>query len=107
MRYYKYLYMQEGLEKKKDKIIKKLEKKKLLPNFHVITLASNPENNLDIISGKFLFQTSFPQEDMFVVGIVKSYDEALGYVESIIREVYDKTGATDIRSYILGKEQDS
>ena len=107
MRYYKYLYVQEGLEKKKDKIIKKLDKKKLQPNLHVITLASNPENNLDIISGKFLFQRSFSQEDLFVVGIVKSHDDALDYVESIIREVYDETGGTDIRSYILRKEQDS
>ena len=107
MRYYKYLYVQEGLEKKKDKIIKKLDKKKLQPNLHVITLASNPENNLDIISGKFLFQPSFPQDDLFVVGIVKSYDDAIAFVERIIQEVYDKTGGTDIRSYILGKEQDS
>ena len=105
MRYYKYLYVQEGLEKKKDKIIKKLDKKKLQPNLHVITLASNPENNLDIISGKFLFQPSFPQDDLFVVGIVKSYDDAIAFVERIIQEVYDKTGGTDIRSYILGKEQ--
>lgn len=107
MRYYKYLYIQEDLEKKKDKIIRKLNKKKLQPNLHVITLASNPENHLDIISGKFLFQRSFPQEDLFVVGIVKSHDDALDYVESIIREVYDETGGTDIRSYILRKEQDS
>lgn len=107
MRYYKYLYIQEDLEKKKDKIIRKLNKKKLQPNLHVITLASNPENHLDIISGKFLFQRSFSQEDLFVVGIVKSHDDALDYVESIIREVYDETGGTDIRSYILRKEQDS
>ena len=107
MRYYKYLYVQEGLEKKKDKIIKKLDKKKLQPNLHVITLASNPENNLDIISGKFLFQPSFPQDDLFVVGIVKSYDDAIAFDERIIQEDYDKTGGTDIRSYILGKEQDS
>ena len=99
--------MQEGLEKKKDKIMKKLDKKKLQPNLHVITLASNPENHLDIISGKFLFQPSFPQEDIFVVGIVKGYEEALQYVETIIQEVYHETGGTDIRSYILRKEQDS
>ena len=107
MRYYKYLFIQEGLEKKKEKIIRKLEKKKLLPNLHVITLASNPENHLDIISGKFLFQKSFPQKDMFVIGIVKTYDDALVFVEEIFQEVYDETGGTDIRSYILGKEQDS
>ena len=39
MRYYKHLYLTEGLEKKKEKIICKLEAGKLQPGVHVITLA--------------------------------------------------------------------
>ena len=39
MRYYKHLYLTEGLEKKKEKIIRKLEAGKLQPGVHVITLA--------------------------------------------------------------------
>ena len=38
MRYYKHLYLTEGLEKKKEKIIRKLESGKLQPSVHVITL---------------------------------------------------------------------
>ena len=40
MRYYKHLYLTEGLEKKKEKIIRKLEAGKLQPGVHVITLAA-------------------------------------------------------------------
>ena len=40
MRYYKHLYLTEGLEKKKEKIIRKLESGKLQPSVHVITLQS-------------------------------------------------------------------
>ena len=38
MRYYKHLYLTEGLEKKKEKIIRKLESGKLQLSVHVITL---------------------------------------------------------------------
>ena len=38
MRYYKHLYLTEGLEKKKEKIICKLEAGRLQPGVHVITL---------------------------------------------------------------------
>ena len=34
MRYYKHLYLTEGLEKKKEKIIRKLESGKLQPSVH-------------------------------------------------------------------------
>ena len=78
MRYYKHLYLTEGLEKKKEKIIRKLE------------------------AGK---QPAFPEQELFVVGITKGYDEAVELVEQIVQEVYDQTGTCDIRSYILEKEQ--
>ena len=41
MRYYKYLYLTEGLRKKKKKMIKKLNENRLQLNIHVITLAQN------------------------------------------------------------------
>ena len=84
MRYYKHLYLTEGLEKKKEKIIRKLEAGKLQPGVHVIT---------------------FLEQELFVVGITKGYDEAVELVEQIVQEVYDQTGTCDIRSYILEKEQ--
>ena len=49
MRYYKHLYLTEGLEKKKEKIIRKLEAGKLQPGVHVITLAVSERNQLETI----------------------------------------------------------
>ena len=48
MRYYKHLYLTEGLEKKKEKIIHKLESGKLQPSVHVITLAISEKNAKNI-----------------------------------------------------------
>ena len=106
MRFYKYLYVQEQLEKKKDKIIEKLMQKKILLSCHIVTLSSNPKNQLDIYSSKFLFQPGFPTDDLFIIAIVKSHEDAMEYVEKLVKDVYNETKRTDIRSYILEKEQD-
>ena len=93
MRYYKHLYLTEGLEKNKEKIIRKLESGKLQPSVHVIYPT-------------LLFkQPAFPEQDLFVVGITKGYEEAVELVEQIVQEVYEQTGGCDIRSYILEKER--
>ena len=92
MRYYKHLYLTEGLEKKKEKILRKLEAGKLQPSVHVITTLQ-------------FKQPAFPEQDLFVVGITKGYEEAVELVEQIVQEVYEQTGGCDIRSYILEKEQ--
>ena len=102
MRYYKHLYLTEGLEKKKEKIIRKLEAGKLQPGVHVITLAVSERNQLEIYPTIQFKQPAFPEQELFVVGITKGYDEL---VEQIVQEVYDQTGTCDIRSYILEKEQ--
>ena len=105
MRYYKYLYLADGI-RKKDKIIRKLEEKKLQPNIPVITLARNEKNQLEIYNSMVLRQPDFPYDDFFVVGIAKGYEDAVEMVEEIAREVYNKTKGADIRSYILEREQE-
>lgn len=106
MRYYKHLYLMEGLEKKKEKIIGKLNQNKFQMNIHIITLAQNEKNHLEIYDSRLLLQPSFPHEDFFVVGIAKGYEDALELVEEITQEVYNETKGADIRSYILKKEQE-
>lgn len=106
MKFYKYLYVQETLEKKKEKIIDKLKQKNILLNCHIVALASSDKNQLDIYSSKFLFQPGFPTEDLFIVAIVKSHEDAIEFVEKLLKDVYNETKRTDMRSYILEKEQD-
>lgn len=105
MRYYKHLYLAEGI-KKKEKIIRKLEEKKLQMNIHVITLARNEKNQLEIYNSMVFLQPDFPYDDFFVVGLAKGYEDAVEMVEEIAREVYNKTKGADIRSYILEREQE-
>ena len=105
MRYYKHLYLADGI-KKKEKIIRQLEEKKLQMNIHIITLARNEKNQLEIYNSMILLQPDFPHDDFFVVGLAKGYEDAVEMVEEIAREVYNKTKGADIRSYILEREQE-
>ena len=84
MRYYKHLYLTEGLEKKKEKIIRKLESGKLQPSVHVITLAISEKNQLEIYPTLQFKQPAFPEQ--------------VELVEQIVQEVYEQTGGWDIRS---------
>lgn len=107
MRYSTELYIGEDLEKKKEKVIRKLEEGKFQPGIQLIVLAQNPQNQLEIFSAALLLQPSYPKCDLLVVGITKSYEEALEYVENLVQTVYNETKSTDVRSYILKKEQES
>lgn len=106
MKYYKHLYLSEGLEKKKDKIIQKIEAGKILPGIFLVTLAPDEKNQLEIHRYILLLQPVFHREELFVVGISKDYEGALELVEEITQEVYNKTKSVDIRSYILDREQE-
>ncbi len=106
MRYYRYLYLSGSLEKKKEKIIRKLEEKRFQLNIYVITLAGNEKNHLEIYQSNLFLQPDFPYEDFFVVGIAGGYEDAVELVEEIAKEVYNETKGADIRSYILKKEQE-
>ena len=106
MRYYKHLYLMEGLEKKKGRIIRKLEENKFQANIHIITLSQNEKNHLEIYNSVLLLQPDYPHEEFFVVVIAKGYEDAVELVEQIVQEVYNETKGADIRSYILKKEQE-
>ena len=107
MKYYKHLYLSEGLEKKKDKIIQKIEAGKILPGIFLVTLAPDEKNQLEIHRYILLLQPVFHREELFVVGISKDYEGALELVEEIMQEVYNKTKSVDIRSYIRDREQEN
>ncbi len=107
MQYYRYLYVDKKLkEKKKDRIISRMEKGIYRPAVHLIVLPAGPEDQLEIVGTSQLRQKGFPDEDFFVVGIAKDQGDAIKMVAEIVEEVYNETGGTDVRSYILEKEQE-
>lgn len=106
MKYYRNLYVSEGLKKKKDKVIRRLERRKIQPDLHVILLPQCDHNQLEIVNAMYLLQPGYPREDRLVVGIADGWDSAVELVELISREVYEATGDLQLREYIQMKEQE-
>lgn len=105
MRFYKNLYVSESIDGKKEKIIRKLKKKKYPLRTYIIAMIEDGENQLEFYSTLMFRQGSVIDDDIFVVGLADGYDDALYLVESIAKEVYEKTGDLDIRSYIREQER--
>lgn len=106
MKYYCNLYMDEKTALKKDNIFAKLEQDEWQIEVYLIVLSKGEQNHLELYNSALLIQKAISKENLFVVGIAKGYDEVLELVEKITQEVYDETGGTDIRNYILKKQQE-
>ncbi|MDD3277459.1 MAG: hypothetical protein PHG16_01050 [Lachnospiraceae bacterium] len=100
IQWYKYLYVGNNLKKKEKKIRKKLEQKKLLPGVQLITYASNPKNQLDLIPAVCIRQHALYDTLPVIVGIASDPDEAVEMIRTIAEEVYEKTGDCQIRFYL-------
>ena len=106
MKYYYALYMDDKLLPKKKQILRKLEKREWQFEKYLIVLTQNERNHLEFYNSVLLTQKGMEQENLFVVGIASGYEEALELVSKITQEVYDETKETDIRNYILKKQQE-
>ncbi len=105
MKFYCNLYLGETIEKKRNRLIRRLEKGKILLGIYVIVLPLGENNQLEIFDSGMLMQKHFHREERFVVGIASGFDEALDLTVRITEEVYRKTGGAGLKEYILNEEQ--
>ena len=100
------LYVSEGWEKKKLKLIKKLQKNKLQPSVYVIMLSQGKQNHLEYYSSLLLKQHIFDNASLFIVGIANGYDGALSLIERIAEEAYEQTGEVNLRKFLLDRQEE-
>lgn len=104
MVWYKYLYTDESITRKKEKIIWKIRHNAGQIDMYVITLSQSAGGLLEIISTIRLMQKAYPKEELFVVGLARGYEQASELACRIIMEVYDKTGGFRVKDYLLEKQ---
>lgn len=105
MKYYHNLYLDKYTTLKKKEIIRKIEEREWLMEIYVIVLSKNINNHLEIYNAAHFLQEGWRQQEEMLIGLASGYNEALELVENIVEEVYDNTKGTDIRNYILQKQQ--
>lgn len=105
MKYYYDLYLSEEFKEKREKILDDLEMKKLSLEQFLIVLLKNEKNQLEIFHSVLLKQEYFNREELLVVGIAKSMNDAYAIVEKISQEVYNETGDANIKEYLWDKQK--
>ena len=101
MKFFNKLYLSHDYSNRKEELIDKLEHNKVEMETYLVVLSQSEKNHLDVFHAVHLKQGIFERIDLFVVGIAKGQMEAYELVEIIVRDVYNETGATDIKEYIL------
>ena len=104
MVWYKYLYADESIIRKKEKIKWKICHNAGQLNMYVITLSQSRNNLLEIISTLELMQKAYPRERLFVVGLAKGYDTACELACRIVLEAYEATGSFDVKAYLRARQ---
>lgn len=101
MKWHDNLYLGETISPEAEQVIRKIKNRKLTLGVYLITFPSNPQNLLDIIPSWELIQNSYPQNELYIVGIAKGKKEAYSLVEQMIRDCYETTGQVDIKQNLL------
>ena len=99
--WYKNLYLGNTVRGQERKLIRRLEKGKPVPGVWLVTIASNEENNLDLIPSELLLQKALRVQCPMIVGIGFTRLEALLILVQIVQEVYRETKDMNIRAWLL------
>ena len=101
--WYKNLYVGDTAKKKQKKWMHRIEKKKAAPGIWLLTMPSNPQNNLDVIPADLLLQPAVRKSCPLIVGLAVSREEAVELVEKIALETYRETGEVKIREWLQNR----
>lgn len=104
MEFFRKLYVSDTMEKKKEKVIRRLKAGKFHLSCYVITLTENPKNQLEFYDSAFLLQKNYTKDSMFVVGLASCYEEALELIKKISEDTYEKRKDVNIRKFIMEEQ---
>ncbi len=108
MIWYDDLFVGESISsRKKEKIIRGVKKRSMFHSAYLLTLSSNPDNLIDIISTKVLRQRYYPKKGLYVIGIAGDYEEAMMLAGMIVSGVYAVQGDFELRRFIRKNRHNS
>lgn len=103
MKWYHPLQVGESVRDSKRKVIRKIKKCSPFTGAYLICLPSNSQNLLDLIPARELAQKDYPKENLRVIGIAGSKDEAIEMVSELVVRTLKAQNNTDVYSYLKGQ----
>lgn len=99
--WYDKLYFHGNNDRKKARLLHRLEKGRLVPDIYILALPESKERNiLDIYSSLELMQPHYKGRDKYVVGIAHGKNAAVELAASIVGEMYNTNKNFDIRTFL-------
>lgn len=93
------LYIGDKIKKKKDKVVENINRSETTFGIYCIAFASHPDNLFDIMNANELLFPHYKRSEVRIVGLAKGQEEAHELVQSMLMEVYQRTGGFDVRTY--------
>lgn len=99
MHWYHFLYVSENLPNNIKSIRWMVEHRIHLKPLYLIVISEIPDGQLEIIPASTLKLPFFKKQTLNIIGVAKGRYHARTLVETIIKEVFEKTGDCDAKSY--------
>lgn len=98
MKYYRYLYLSDSI--KHPEILKnKLKLNMGVAGYYLICMSEN-YNQLEIIASYYFKMPYYRKHPYAVIGIAKSYEEAVSIIIDITNESLNKTDSANLIEYL-------
>lgn len=100
LEWHRNMYMDEVVASEPERYKRLVSDDRLcIPAIYCVTLASNKDNLLDIISCNELLFSHYRRNSIPVVGLAASYRNATGLVMDIVLDAYRLTGTYNVRRF--------
>ncbi len=97
-----HIYVDELLENE-DRIRNRLDQNKLTPGIYLLTFSHHPGHLMEILPAVSLKQRGARELCPEIFGMAGSKNAAIDLACSVLKEVYDATGAFDIKNYLKNR----
>lgn len=104
IKWYDNLYMDHIMEKKQNKIKKKIQGSKATLNVYCIIFASNEHNLFDILDANELKSSFYKKRDIYILGLAYGKENAISIIKFMMEEIYKNTGEFNVREYFKFQE---
>ncbi|MDO5135084.1 MAG: hypothetical protein Q4D55_03445 [Eubacteriales bacterium] len=92
-------YVGEGI-RDPERIRDRIDRGKLAVGVYLVTLSHNPGNLLEVVPAVLLVQKPLARLCPAIVGMAKGKEAAIELASSIVKDVYQATGAFQVKEFL-------
>lgn len=94
------MFFGESVKKEHRRLLRRLHwGRPVKKGITLITYAANGQDLFDLLPAKELKIPYRKEQELYVLGMAGSKEEAIGLVQDMVMEVYRETGGFDVRAY--------